>query len=187
MDAKRRRLARGAITWSWIHPSTIPALATTSCSKPATQQLKRAHSHRGAAAPGHGQVNNNDRKKKKNRGKKVISISHPAEHSSRLELPCQFSYEHAMSGPAPPTRPGLPWRLASAAVMGSVGALSRGFLYGLNNVEVTGLSNLLRVLDRRKDVENRQRGLLTVCNHVAVYVQIWPLHGPQCWFYLELD
>jgi monolysocardiolipin acyltransferase len=54
--------------------------------------------------------------------------------------------------------------------MGSVGALSRGFLYGLNNVEVTGLNNLLRVLDRRKDVENRQRGLLTVCNHVAVYV-----------------
>lgn len=54
------------------------------------------------------------------------------------------------------------------AVMGSVGAASRAFLYGLNKVEVTGLDNLLGVLDRRKSGK-RERGLLTVCNHVSVY------------------
>lgn len=52
------------------------------------------------------------------------------------------------------------------AVMGSVGLLSRAFLYGLNDVEVRGLDRLLGVLDRRR--KQRERGLLTVCNHVAV-------------------
>lgn len=68
-----------------------------------------------------------------------------------------------------PTRPSLPNRLAAAAVMGTVGMASRAFLYGLNKVEVTGLDNLLSTLDRRKQ-QGRERGLLTVCNHVAVYV-----------------
>ncbi|KAF4123297.1 monolysocardiolipin acyltransferase [Geosmithia morbida] len=73
-----------------------------------------------------------------------------------------------MSGPAPPTRPGLPWRLASVAVMSTVGAASRGFLYGLNNIETTGLDKFLELLDQRKAVDIRPRGLLTVCNHVGV-------------------
>ncbi|CAH0020431.1 unnamed protein product [Clonostachys rhizophaga] len=72
-----------------------------------------------------------------------------------------------MSGTAPPQRPSLPWRLGSMAVMGSVGMLSRGFLYGLNSVEVDGLDNLLGVLDKRK-THQRNCGLLTVCNHAAV-------------------
>lgn len=72
------------------------------------------------------------------------------------------------SHPTPASRPGAPWRLASVAVMSSVGAASRAFLYGLNRVEVTGLDNLLGVLDRRKNGQ-RDRGLLTVCNHVSVY------------------
>lgn len=54
------------------------------------------------------------------------------------------------------------------AVMSSVGAVSRAFLYGLNQVEITGLDNLLGVLDRRKN-GHRDRGLLTVCNHVSTY------------------
>lgn len=73
-----------------------------------------------------------------------------------------------MSGSAPPTRPSLPWRLGSMAVMTTVGAISRGFLYGLNRVETKGLENLLGALDRRKQPEGKQRGLLTVCNHVGV-------------------
>jgi monolysocardiolipin acyltransferase len=61
--------------------------------------------------------------------------------------------------------------------MGAVGGLSRGFMVGFNNLEVTGLDGLLGVLDRRKN-EGRGRGLLTVCNHVAVYVRtkrLYPL------------
>lgn len=53
------------------------------------------------------------------------------------------------------------------AVMGTVGVLSKAFLYGLNDVEVHGLDRLLGVLDRRK-LQGRDRGLLTVCNHVGV-------------------
>lgn len=84
-------------------------------------------------------------------------------------LPFDTASCTVMSTVSPPTSPGLGWRAASVAVMGSVGAVSRGFLFGLNNVEVTGLNNLLGVLDRRKQ-QGRERGLLTVCNHVAVYV-----------------
>jgi monolysocardiolipin acyltransferase len=54
------------------------------------------------------------------------------------------------------------------AVMMIIGALSRGFLYGLNMVEVTGLQNLLGALDRRRGKDGRGKGLLTVCNHVSV-------------------
>ena len=73
-----------------------------------------------------------------------------------------------MAGPAAPaSRKSLPWRLGSMAVMGSIGVLSRAFLYGFNNVEIIGLGHLLGTLDRRR-IEGRERGLLTVCNHVAV-------------------
>ncbi len=39
--------------------------------------------------------------------------------------------------------------------------MSKGFIYGLNGVEEVGLDGFLRILDRRKDVEKRQRGLIT--------------------------
>lgn len=44
-------------------------------------------------------------------------------------------------------------------------------MYGLNDLEVRGLDGLLGVLERRK-TQGRERGLLTVCNHVAVYVNL---------------
>ncbi|UNI19684.1 Lyso-phosphatidylcholine acyltransferase [Purpureocillium takamizusanense] len=85
-----------------------------------------------------------------------------------------------MSGTAaPPVRQSLPWRLGSVAVMSSVGFVSRAFLYGLNKVEVTGLDNLLSTLDRRR-TQCRDRGLLTVCNHVAV------VDDPLMWGILPL-
>ncbi|KAM4055385.1 acyltransferase domain-containing protein [Hirsutella rhossiliensis] len=84
-----------------------------------------------------------------------------------------------MSTPAPAAHPGLPWRLASMAVMGTVGTLSRCFLYGFNHVEVTGLNHLLGALDRRR-TWGPERGLLTVCNHVGV------LDDPLMWGILPL-
>lgn len=45
--------------------------------------------------------------------------------------------------------------------MGLTASLSRVFLYGLNTVEVVGLQKFLEILDERKDVDKRQRGLLT--------------------------
>ncbi|KAI1125195.1 acyltransferase [Nemania abortiva] len=67
-----------------------------------------------------------------------------------------------------PERPGPSWRMTSSLIMGLTASLSRAFLYGLNSVEVIGLQRFLDILDERKDVAKRQRGLLTVCNHISV-------------------
>lgn len=60
-----------------------------------------------------------------------------------------------------PTQPSLPWRATSSLVMGLTGALSRAFLFGLSNTEVIGLERFIEVIDGRKDVAARSRGLLT--------------------------
>ena len=62
---------------------------------------------------------------------------------------------------SPPAAQSLPWRTQSSFVMGIVGGLCRGFLYGLNDFEVFGLDGFLKTLDRRRDVEGRTRGLIT--------------------------
>ncbi len=45
--------------------------------------------------------------------------------------------------------------------MGVSGFLTRIFYTGMNSVEVHGLDNFLDLLDKRKDIEGRERGLLT--------------------------
>ena len=45
--------------------------------------------------------------------------------------------------------------------MGLTGSICRGFLYGLNHMEVTGLDGFLETLERREDVNGRERGLIT--------------------------
>jgi monolysocardiolipin acyltransferase len=62
---------------------------------------------------------------------------------------------------SPPAQPSLPWRMASAMTTGTIGSLCRGFLYGLNRVETIGLERFLNVLEERRDVDKRTRGLLT--------------------------
>src|SRR4051812_36718279 len=61
----------------------------------------------------------------------------------------------------PPLRPSLPWRCTSSLIMGVTGAISRCFYYGFNNMEVIGLEKFKETLDRRKDPESRERGLIT--------------------------
>lgn len=65
--------------------------------------------------------------------------------------------------------------------MGVTGILSRGFLCGLNSVETTGLSRFVEILEGRQDPEKRQRGLITVSNHVSV------LDDPVIWGLLPLS
>lgn len=65
------------------------------------------------------------------------------------------------STPSPPTQPGLPWRFSSSLLMGLTGMYSRLVVSGLNSVEVFGLERFIETLDRRKDVEKRERGLIT--------------------------
>ncbi|KAI0019023.1 hypothetical protein F4780DRAFT_780896 [Xylariomycetidae sp. FL0641] len=78
-------------------------------------------------------------------------------------------------------QPSLPWRITSSLVMGITGSLSRGFLYGLNSVEVVGLERFLAMLDGREDADKRQRGLITVSNHVSV------LDDPLMWGVLPMS
>ncbi|GAB1320259.1 Lyso-phosphatidylcholine acyltransferase [Madurella fahalii] len=86
-----------------------------------------------------------------------------------------------MSPPAPaPQRPSLSWRVKSAIIMGMTGVISKCFLYGFNKVEVTGLSRFLELLESRRDPARRQRGLLTVSNHISV------LDDPVVWGLLPL-
>ncbi|KAL8773809.1 MAG: hypothetical protein Q9194_004221 [Teloschistes cf. exilis] len=72
------------------------------------------------------------------------------------------------SPPPPPQQPSLPWRIGAAMVTGFVGSTSRLFMFGANRTEVHGLDKFLETLDRRKDPESRERGLITVSNHTCV-------------------
>ena len=84
----------------------------------------------------------------------------------RIAITMSVDTDASLTGPPPI------WRLGSAALMSSIGFACRTFLYAFNDVEVTGLDHLLGVLDRRRKQDGsfsgRDRGLLTVCNHVGV-------------------
>lgn len=56
-------------------------------------------------------------------------------------------------------------------VMGLTAILAKGFMYCLNDTRVSGLDGFLGYLDKRRGPD-RRRGLLTVSNHVSVYVPI---------------
>lgn len=60
-----------------------------------------------------------------------------------------------------PPSPSLLWRSGSTAVMGIVGTLTRAFMHGPNWQDAHGLDDFLELLDKRTDVEGRQRGLIT--------------------------
>lgn len=66
-----------------------------------------------------------------------------------------------MVQPDPPPQPSLPWRVGSASVMGLVGSISRLFMFGVNRTEVHGLVQFLELLDERRNIDGRERGLLT--------------------------
>ena len=94
-----------------------------------------------------------------------------------------------MEGDSPP--PSLPWRFGSATVMGFIGILTRTFMYGANSMETHGLDAFLNLVDERRDICHRQRGLITgkcslllaqvsyvltprflVSNHISMYVRV---------------
>lgn len=67
----------------------------------------------------------------------------------------------AMSTPNPPLSPSLPWRFSSSLIMGLTGSVSRSFLYALNKPEVIGLEKFMETLEKRRDIDGRQKGLIT--------------------------
>ena len=60
-----------------------------------------------------------------------------------------------------PSSPSLPWRFGSSAVMGIVGTLTRAFMNVPNTQTADGLDDFLDLLDKRADIEKRERGLIT--------------------------
>ena len=77
-----------------------------------------------------------------------------------------------MASEDPSDLPSLPWRIGSSIVMGVAGALSRTFLLAGNKLEVEGLDGFLELLDKRKDVEGRERGLITgMLQHATLVYQ----------------
>ncbi|KAF3036819.1 hypothetical protein E8E12_006346 [Didymella heteroderae] len=82
--------------------------------------------------------------------------------------------------PEAPEAPSAPWRAASVFTMGAVGLLCKGFL-GLNNIETHGMERFLRLLDERREPKERERGLITVSNHISV------MDDPILWGILPLS
>ncbi|KAF1830906.1 hypothetical protein BDW02DRAFT_641855 [Decorospora gaudefroyi] len=80
-----------------------------------------------------------------------------------------------------PEAPSGPWRAASAFTMGAVGLLCKGFLTGLSRVETHGMEGFLKLLDEREHVAGRERGLITVSNHISV------MDDPILWGILPLS
>ncbi|CRK13740.1 hypothetical protein BN1723_002000, partial [Verticillium longisporum] len=101
-------------------------------------------------------------------------------HFKYTQSQCHLSQHHSMArGELQPLRRSLAWRLSSSVVMGLTGAISRAFLYGLNDVQTEGLKPFLKLLDERQGVSRRQ-GLITVSNHISV------LDDPVTWGVLPL-
>lgn len=71
---------------------------------------------------------------------------------------------------APKRQPHTLWRGASSFVMGVTGALSKGFLYGLNSVETVGMERFLELLEARKNPWSRERGLITGKSAFILYL-----------------
>lgn len=57
--------------------------------------------------------------------------------------------------------PSWHWRLASRVVMGGIAFTARAFLTFCAKIETHGKDEFVRLLDERRDVNGRTRGLLT--------------------------
>lgn len=74
---------------------------------------------------------------------------------SRKTGPLYNSEDEALPAPS------LSWRAGSTLVMGTVGVLVRTFMFGLCRTQVNGLEGFTKLLDERKNIDERQRGLIT--------------------------
>ena len=77
-----------------------------------------------------------------------------------------------MSRESSPHQPSLPWRTGSSLIMGFSGAISRIFIFGANRTDIHGLDSFLGLLDERRDISERQRGLITGKSSVFVVVAV---------------
>jgi monolysocardiolipin acyltransferase len=81
--------------------------------------------------------------------------SRTASSVSRKAGPLYSSQDEPLAAPS------LSWQAGSTFVMGTVGVLVRTFFHGLSRPTVTGLEEFTKLLDERKNVNERQRGMIT--------------------------
>ncbi|KAM0800997.1 tafazzin [Usnea florida] len=79
-----------------------------------------------------------------------------------------------------PPPPSLLWRAGSTAIMGITGSLTRAFMHSCNWQDAHGLDGFLELLDKRANIDGRQRGMITVSNHISV------IDDPLIWGVLPL-
>ena len=78
-----------------------------------------------------------------------------------------------------PPPPSLLWRVGSTAVMGIVGTLTKAFTHGLNRQNAYGLDGFLELLDKRADINSRQRGLITGMQQIFFDIILMLINGSQ--------
>lgn len=66
-----------------------------------------------------------------------------------------------MQGDDEMSKPSLRWRVASRFTMSAIGLLCKSFLVLASSTKIHGLEAFKTLLDERRDVANRKRGLLT--------------------------
>ncbi|KAF2198046.1 hypothetical protein GQ43DRAFT_443694 [Delitschia confertaspora ATCC 74209] len=74
-----------------------------------------------------------------------------------------------------PAAPSGQWMLGSKFTISTIGLMCKSFLNIFADTEVHGLDRFLQLLHKRENVEGRERGLITVSNHVSV------LDDPLIW------
>ncbi|MCJ1404307.1 hypothetical protein MMC11_007532 [Xylographa trunciseda] len=84
-----------------------------------------------------------------------------------------------MTNDSSPYEPSLPWRTGSSIIMGLAGSLCRIFMFGASNPDIHGLDRFQELLDERADVDKRQRGLITVSNHISI--SSFSIDDPLIW------
>lgn len=60
-----------------------------------------------------------------------------------------------------PYHPSLTWRIASTATIACTGFLAKAFARVACTTEVNGLEDFVKMLDERRDIDGRTRGLIT--------------------------
>ncbi|KXG48429.1 Phospholipid/glycerol acyltransferase [Penicillium griseofulvum] len=78
-----------------------------------------------------------------------------------------------MDSSATAEAPSLPWRALSNTTMWGVAGLCRGFLSVFCHAECHGKEAFTELLDSRRDVSQRTRGLITVSNHISVPLSLF--------------
>jgi hypothetical protein len=91
----------------------------------------------------------------------IQDFRHLNKHHTSQQLCLRLSHNIPMPAEEIAVPPSLQWRAASTVTIALTGLASKAFLNFACTKDVYGLDGFVKVLDERKDVAGRERGLLT--------------------------